>query len=225
MDRERFDHLTRRLAHPLPRRRLLRRAASALAGVALAGRAARILAACDTPPNCPEGYKSCGGCSCIPENGVCCTENVYCPPHTICCGNGAGGWNCCAQSEFSQEICCGNALCCLVGLECGPDGCRSPCPAGTSRCGETCCSSAQECISDTCQSACAAGTTRCGTSNCCGAQQTCAAGAVRGRLPGRSRRATGRRAPIAPAGDDGGGGMRVVPGRPSEVPRPVRPCL
>ena len=42
MDGERFDHLTRRLAESLPRRRLLGRVGGALAGGLLAGRAARV---------------------------------------------------------------------------------------------------------------------------------------------------------------------------------------
>ena len=42
---------------------------------------------------------------------------------------------------------------------------------------------------------------------------------MRGRLPGRRRRAAGRRPPVAPAGGDGGGGVPVVPGRPRHLLR------
>jgi hypothetical protein len=64
MDGRRFDHLTRRLAQPLPRRRLLRWAAWLLAGALSGGRAARTLAACDPLPQCRDGYKPCEDCAC-----------------------------------------------------------------------------------------------------------------------------------------------------------------
>ena len=61
MDGERFDALTRLLAGPLLRRQLLRGVAGALAGAALAGRAA---------------HAQCTGCDCCPEGTTSrtCTE-------------------------------------------------------------------------------------------------------------------------------------------------------
>ena len=74
MDGERFDYLARRLAGPLPRRRLLRRAAGGLVGAVLASRASRAQAQGDTcPPDCV----------CIPDLGGtihCCPPRVKAVP-------------------------------------------------------------------------------------------------------------------------------------------------
>jgi hypothetical protein len=195
MDGTRFDHLTRRLAQPLPRRRLLQWAAGGLAGALPGRRAARTLAACDPLPQCPPGYKPCKDCtceegcpSCIPEDGHCCTENTYCPAHTTCCGSPAKGWSCC---EDSQQFCCGgNAVCCLFGQECGEGGCLSPCSAGTTRCGADCCGAGTSCEAGKCVRSCPAGTTKCGTACCtagetCVEDTTCVAACPAGRAAGR----------------------------------------
>jgi hypothetical protein len=191
MDAERFDQLARRLAESLPRRQLLRRAAGTLAGVVLAGPAARAGVGAIT---CTVGIEC---------DGRCCTDNFECvgeAPNRICsapceggasrCGTGCcdgiccdGGINCCPAGSTCCPKTIGGYACCPSGQECVPVGDGTNhcfgCQEGATQCGvANCCAPGFVCQEGpnpgdgTCI-ACPSGATKCGGKNCCTADESC----------------------------------------------------
>jgi hypothetical protein len=197
MDGTRFDSLTRCLAQPLPRRRLLQRVAAGLAGVLLAGRAVRVGAItcpagrveCDGRC-CDDGWQCIGpatdrlctppceeGARCSAESrtccvGICCLQNKLqgcCPAGSDCC-RGAGASECCpATSDWH---------CVDVGDGSGNHICLF-CPATHTRCGAAnCCAPGFVCVEgpnpgDGACIPCPPGATKCGAKQCCPAGETC----------------------------------------------------
>jgi hypothetical protein len=150
MDGERFDHLTRRLAESLPRRRLLRSAAGTLIGVVLAGRA-RVVKA-ETCEECQARGLACcshlGTPFCRAANQTCCGP-IICAEGFAC----VGGF--CVACPPEKK--CGSR-CCNDGQTCENEECVVACPSGTTRCGETnCCGDGQSCDNGQCVDACPVG--------------------------------------------------------------------
>jgi hypothetical protein len=167
---ERFDRLSRALAAPIPRRRMLRLLAGTLAAGALSielrpqgAKAAGLSCNPDDPKlrPCQPGWACSENCDGV-FNGCCpgawcggCDNRVCAQPDEQCCGNGACGvgWSCCDESRGlccpPGAQCCGagdSATCCDAALVCCNDsGTCFPDPCVTC-CGPACCSDGKICI-------------------------------------------------------------------------------
>src|SRR5690348_8603961 len=136
-----FDNVSRMLASPLPRRRVLAMIAGGVAGSAFGA---------IWPGRPAEAEVNCGPCT-APGMYIC--EGQLYPDAT------------CSGCKFISCFCqiCGpacppgrtdcNGICCLPGQVCnGTLGCGAPCPEGFSPCGTGCCAPDFVCVAGNCVS-------------------------------------------------------------------------
>jgi hypothetical protein len=186
-----FDQVSRLLATPMPRRRVLRLLGSTLATATFAGlRPGAARAECF----CGGGLKCCGngGDQCCDPSWPCCPKAgtpgfaACCAPDEQCCGGCApSSWTCCPPAAGYPfpcepgEQCCGTdtlgplccapgSFCCPGGGNCAPDGWHCcPTPGWSCPPGERCCGPPDECCPFECPSG-----RHCGD-DCCEAGEVC----------------------------------------------------
>ena len=130
-----IDDVSRIIASPIPRRKVLRMAGSLMGGGILAylglGRASRALA--NSSRECPSDLVPCGRICCLPSE-TCCGEIGVCIPPKLagfvnCCGRGLcwkPSQQCCTDHCCRKtETCCG-AQCCAPGRACCQGQCCAP---------------------------------------------------------------------------------------------------
>ena len=109
----------------------------------------------------------------------CCLDGYTCthdPGGNGLCRQCATGTPCGEYCVPGGDLCCGLGVPCTPPNECWDVGlCVSPCPSGTSRCGNRCCPDEHDCRNGVC-SECPRGWRECGA-RCCGGNDRCVDGA------------------------------------------------
>src|SRR6266508_211383 len=109
-----FDEISRIVASPIPRRRVMRLVFGGVASALVIAFGTGRVEADNCNPACPTGQTCC--------NGVCCQAGQVCC-NKVCC---TAGQTCCGNQVCCGTVCCNGQKCCAAGDVCCDQKCRPP---------------------------------------------------------------------------------------------------